>query len=78
MHGFQAGDYLTSNNVAHDDAFFKAGILHRAISTGNIIYLAEGRGLLVDWDLCKVMDSASEDEEHAIERTVSEQRYADT
>ena len=75
---FKQGDYLTSNNVAHDDAFFKAGVLHRDISTGNIIYLEAGRGLLVDWDLCKVMDSPSEDGECAIERIVSEQRYTDT
>ena len=45
------GDYLTSNNVAHDEAFFKERVLHQAISTRNMIYLEEGRGLLVDWDL---------------------------
>ena len=71
----QRMDYLTSNNLAHDDAFYDAGVLHRDISVGNIIILQNGTGLLVDWDLCKVMDPASENEERAVERTVSERRY---
>jgi hypothetical protein len=68
-------DYLTSNNLAHDDAFFEAGILHRDISVGNVIILNSGTGLLIDWDLCKIMNPESENEEHAIERTVSKHRY---
>ena len=64
-----------NNKLAHDDAFYEASVLHRDISVGNIITSEDGTGLLVDWDLCKVMDSASENEEHAVERTVSERRY---
>ena len=60
-----------------DHAFFGAGVLHRDVSIGNIIISDDGTGLLVDWDLCKVMDSTSEDGERAIERTVSEHRYID-
>ena len=33
--------------------------------------LNNGDGLLIDWDLCKIMNPESENEEHAIERTVS-------
>ncbi|KAF8191341.1 hypothetical protein BJ912DRAFT_830421, partial [Pholiota molesta] len=36
---------------AHDDAYFKAHILHRDISVGNII-ICGTRGLLIDWDMC--------------------------
>ena len=68
-------NYLTSNNLAHDDAFYEARVLHRDISVGNIVILEDGTGLLVDWDLCKVMDSASENEKRVVERTVSERRY---
>jgi RIO-like serine/threonine protein kinase len=38
--------------LAHNAAFFVAGVLHRDISVGNVILTAEGRGLLIDWDLC--------------------------
>jgi RIO-like serine/threonine protein kinase len=37
--------------LAHDDAYFKAHILHRDISVGNII-ICGTRGLLIDWDMC--------------------------
>lgn len=70
-------NYLTSNNVAYDEAFFGAGVLHGDISTGNIIMLADGTGLLVDWDFCKDMNSAPESEERAMECAVSEHHYID-
>ena len=38
--------------VAHKDAWEKAEILHRDISTGNII-IHDGKGILIDWDLSK-------------------------
>jgi RIO-like serine/threonine protein kinase len=66
-----------SNIVAHDDAFYEADILHRDISVGNIVISEDGTGLLVDWDLCKVMDSASASERHAIERTVTKHHFLD-
>ena len=39
--------------TAHKEAFEKAGILHRDISVGNILITPDGRGLLIDWELCK-------------------------
>ncbi|KAF8666318.1 hypothetical protein AX14_006492 [Amanita brunnescens Koide BX004] len=53
--------------IEHDDVVFEARVSHRDISVSNVI-ITSGTGLLIDWDLCKVMDSASEDKEHAIER----------
>ena len=70
--------YLTRNNVAHDDAFYEADVLHRDISVGNVIILNNGTGLLIDWDLCKIMNPESENEEQAVERTVSKHCYLDT
>ena len=70
-------DYLTSNILAHDGAFYEADVLHRDISVGNVVILEDGTGLLADWDLCKVMNSASANEGHAIERTVSKHHYLD-
>ncbi|KAF8622964.1 hypothetical protein AX15_006607 [Amanita polypyramis BW_CC] len=55
--------------IAHGDAFFEAEILHRDISVGNIVISNNGTGLLIDWDLCKIMNPESENEEHAVERT---------
>ncbi|KAA1476355.1 hypothetical protein DENSPDRAFT_932995 [Dentipellis sp. KUC8613] len=46
--------------TAHEDAWYKAGVLHRDISVNNILILETGsndnitrRGILNDWDLCK-------------------------
>jgi len=38
--------------TAHQHAYFDAGILHRDISVGNTLITDEGKGLLIDWDLC--------------------------
>ncbi|KAG9317806.1 hypothetical protein JVU11DRAFT_2029 [Chiua virens] len=40
---------------AHSHAFEDAKILHRDISAGNIILTDEGRGLLIDWELAKLV-----------------------
>ncbi|KAF8546653.1 hypothetical protein OG21DRAFT_1501900 [Imleria badia] len=40
---------------AHSHAFNSAKILHRDISAGNIILTDDGRGLLIDWELAKLM-----------------------
>jgi serine/threonine protein kinase len=45
--------------VAHESAY-KCGILHRDISPGNILITSDNKfdgGLLIDWDLCKDMNS---------------------
>ncbi|KAI0311679.1 hypothetical protein OF83DRAFT_1149793 [Amylostereum chailletii] len=39
--------------VCHSKAYEDAGILHRDISAGNILIDEEGRGILIDWDLCR-------------------------
>jgi RIO-like serine/threonine protein kinase len=39
-------------STAHDAAYFKASILHRDISVGNILIDEDGDGFLIDWDLC--------------------------
>ncbi|KAG2746623.1 hypothetical protein P692DRAFT_20679435, partial [Suillus brevipes Sb2] len=38
---------------AHEEAYHKAGILHRDVSVGNLIVTDDGEGLLIDWDLCR-------------------------
>ncbi|KAF8509369.1 hypothetical protein BU17DRAFT_70468 [Hysterangium stoloniferum] len=55
--------------VAHGDAYDKAEILHRDISSGNILITATGGGLLIDWDLCKMLKHIHQGEAHT-ERTV--------
>ena len=47
---------LLSFLLAHTEAFDKAKILHRDISSGNVI-ISERGGLLIDWDLAKDVDS---------------------
>ncbi|KAJ8519080.1 hypothetical protein ONZ45_g3906 [Pleurotus djamor] len=39
--------------LAHRDVFKTCGLLHRDISSGNILILPNGNGLLIDWDLAK-------------------------
>jgi serine/threonine protein kinase len=41
------------SHAAHEDAYHKAGILHRDVSVGNLIVTDDGEGLLIDWDLCR-------------------------
>ncbi|EPQ50000.1 hypothetical protein GLOTRDRAFT_134358 [Gloeophyllum trabeum ATCC 11539] len=43
--------------IAHWEAFDKAKILHRDLSPGNIIFTETGHGILIDWDLCRSVDS---------------------
>lgn len=60
------------NLTAHDVAFHDANILHRDISSGNILITDAGRGLLIDWDLCLKMDqSLAEKSPRKRNRTVS-------
>ncbi|KAF8526893.1 hypothetical protein BU17DRAFT_61871 [Hysterangium stoloniferum] len=54
--------------IAHGDAYDKAEILHRDISSGNILITATGGGLLIDWDLCKKLEHIHQGQEN-IERT---------
>ena len=39
--------------IAHTDAYNRTRILHRDISTGNVLITEEGAGILIDWDLSK-------------------------
>jgi thiamine kinase-like enzyme len=39
--------------TAHTFAYEKAQILHRDVSTGNILTTDTGSGMLIDWDLSK-------------------------
>ncbi|KAF8972156.1 hypothetical protein BDZ97DRAFT_1650439 [Flammula alnicola] len=39
--------------LAHWDAVTKANILHRDVSSGNIVMVGEEGGILIDWELCK-------------------------
>ncbi|KAI0050113.1 hypothetical protein FA95DRAFT_685061 [Auriscalpium vulgare] len=41
--------------TAHTEAYEKSHVLHRDVSTGNILIDEDGRGFLIDWDLCKDM-----------------------
>ena len=53
---FVAFRYMNMTNLlpstAHQHAYFDAGILHSDISIGNTLITDEGKGLLIDWDLC--------------------------
>ncbi|KAI0066745.1 hypothetical protein BV25DRAFT_1849414 [Artomyces pyxidatus] len=43
---------------AHWIAFSEAKVLHRDISIGNVLLTMEGdKGLLIDWDLCKIVEN---------------------
>jgi len=49
---------MTSSNgnvVAHKEAYANACVLHRDISVGDTLITNNGRGLLADWDLCKLI-----------------------
>ncbi|KAF8523346.1 hypothetical protein BU17DRAFT_9390, partial [Hysterangium stoloniferum] len=39
--------------TAHGDTYDKAEILHRDISSADILIIDTGGRLLIDWDLCK-------------------------
>ncbi|KAF8518562.1 hypothetical protein BU17DRAFT_66398 [Hysterangium stoloniferum] len=54
--------------IGHGDAYDRAKILHRDISSGNILITDSGGGLLIDWDLCKRLQDIYQGEAH-IERT---------
>lgn len=49
--------YVTT--IAHEVAYLRCGILHRDISPSNILISEgnDGGGLLIDWDLCKNVNS---------------------
>ncbi|KAA1476294.1 hypothetical protein DENSPDRAFT_884222 [Dentipellis sp. KUC8613] len=56
----QLASLLLDAMIAHEEAWCRAGVLHRDISVNNILILEEGegsnvtrRGILNDWDLCK-------------------------
>ncbi|KAF9475141.1 hypothetical protein BDN70DRAFT_957985 [Pholiota conissans] len=62
--GWRLDDYYCTKNFvsavkdameAHDDAYFKAKVLHRDISAGNILLTSKG-GLLIDWDMSVMID----------------------
>ena len=47
--------------VAHQDAWEKAGVLHRDVSMGNILIdVITGNGFLNDWDLCKYKEEMNQ------------------
>ncbi|KAF8326247.1 hypothetical protein F5887DRAFT_1084756 [Amanita rubescens] len=50
--------------IAHEDAYFNANILHQDISVKNIVAVGDGRGLLIDWDMCKDLGNMSQTQEH--------------
>ncbi|KAF8632530.1 hypothetical protein AX17_004816 [Amanita inopinata Kibby_2008] len=49
-------DYVTAMRDAHQQAYYKAHILHYDISARNILITENGGGMLIDWDLCKDMN----------------------
>ena len=51
-HIFPTRGIIIYHLSAHQCALVKAGILHHDISVGNILIDEDGRGLLIDWDLC--------------------------
>ena len=57
--------------IAHAAAY-KAQILHRDISAGNILISEKGTGILIDWDMSKHVDG--DEKPRRLSRTVSSQR----
>ena len=55
---FIDGTWL-SRRVAHTLAF-NMGILHRDISQGNVLIAKDGRGMLIDWDMCVWLENKEE------------------
>ena len=55
--------------IAHSHAYENAKVLHWDISVGNIILMDEGGGLLIDWELVKLVD---DDKSRRPDRTVSQ------
>lgn len=53
---FNGNISLIASHTAHMDALHKSGILHRDMSPGNVI-IHFGNGLLIDWDLAKLVNS---------------------
>jgi hypothetical protein len=47
-------DVMLIVHAAHKDAYEVAKILHRDLSVGNIV-IFRGKGILIDWDLAKVL-----------------------
>ncbi|KAI0039913.1 hypothetical protein FA95DRAFT_1550265 [Auriscalpium vulgare] len=46
--------------LAHNVAFTAAKVLHRDISAKNVLIGADGVGVLIDWDLSKILDANQE------------------
>ncbi|TFY83845.1 hypothetical protein EWM64_g159 [Hericium alpestre] len=44
----------------HWQAFSKADVLHRDVSGGNILIDVHGKGIIIDWDLCKKTTAPAE------------------
>lgn len=61
--------------IAHKAAYERGGILHRDISPSNILISKgdDGGGLLIDWDLCKIVNSTEQKARRAA-RTVRIER----
>lgn len=57
-------------DLAHEDAYRKAGILHRDVSVQNICLLDDGKGLLIDWDMSVSTQLPAPNVRHAVEHTV--------
>lgn len=77
-----SGPIVRSFSLAESDlitahqAAYNAGVLHRDISLGNIMIVDDEEdikgGMLIDWDLCKVIDPPGESGSvHQYTRTVS-------
>ena len=65
-------------HISAHEAAYKAGVLHRDISAGNIMIVDKGEpnitgGILIDWDLCKIVNPEDKrTSARQFRRTVSE------